>query len=122
MTNNLTTELYGDALIATLSGVIDRKTSPALAVPLIEAMDSATHVVCDLSDVTYISSTGYRLLLQAYHQALTKHGQVALVGASDEIRDTMHATGLREFFLLTGSLDEALEQVCQESYGHAGLR
>jgi anti-sigma B factor antagonist len=122
MTNNLITELYGDALIATISGAIDRKTSPALAATLTEAMDATTHVVCDLSDVRYISSTGYRLLLQVYHQALIKRGQVALVGASDDIRDTMHATGLREFFLMTSSLDEALEQVCQESYGHAGLR
>jgi anti-anti-sigma factor len=120
--SNLSSELYGDALVVTISGRIDRKTSPRLSVALSGAIERAKHVVCDLTDVPYISSTGYRLLLHLYHQVAAKRGQIALVGVGDEICDTMSATGLCEFFLMSGSLDDALEQVCQGSVGHAGLR
>ena len=120
--SHLICELYGDVLVATFAGPIDRKTSPALGEELLESVAPAEHVVCDLTNVPYISSTGYRLLLHAYHEISAKRGRAALVGASDEIRDTMIATGFRDFFLMSNSLDEALEQVCQESVGHSSLR
>jgi anti-anti-sigma factor len=115
-------ELYGDALVATFSGAIDRKSSPQLREILLAGFEPATQCVCDLTDVTCISSTGYRLLLHLYHLASAKCGQVALAGPSDEIRRTLSETGLREFFLVTDSLDEALEHVCRGSAGHASLR
>jgi anti-sigma B factor antagonist len=119
---SLTCELYGDALIATLSGSIDRKTTPQFRDELLAAMRPATHVICDLAEVTSISSTGYRLLLHVYHLASAKKGQVALVAAAPEIRDTLSATGFREFFVVAHTLDEALEELCRASAGHAGLR
>jgi anti-sigma B factor antagonist len=120
--SSLTCELYGDALIATFDGVIDRKAAPRLSGKLVKAVKPATHLICDMTDVTYISSTGYRLLLHAYHLTSAKRGEVAIVGAPEDIRDTMVATGFCEFFLMTNSLDEALEQVCRESLGHSSLR
>jgi anti-anti-sigma factor len=120
--SSLHCELYGDALVATFSGAIDRKSSPQLREILLAAFGQATHAVCDLADVTEISGSGYRLLLHLYHLASAKRGQVALVGACEEISRTLSETGLREFFAVAESLDEALEQVCRESAGHAGLR
>jgi anti-anti-sigma factor len=120
--SSLTCELYGDALVATFDGVIDRKSAPRLSAKLVKALAPATHLVCDLTDVTAISSTGYRLLLHAYHLTGAKRGEVAIVGAPDDIRDTMIATGLCEFFVMSDSLDEALERVCRESAGHSSLR
>ncbi|HEX6963475.1 MAG TPA: STAS domain-containing protein [Lacipirellula sp.] len=117
---SVTCELYGDALIATLSGSIDRKTSPKLSESLLEAAEPATHVVCDLADVTYISSTGYRLLLHVYHLAAAKQGQVALVAPPPEIRETLFATGFREFFVVAQTIDDALEQLARQSAAHAG--
>jgi anti-anti-sigma factor len=120
--SQLTCELYGDALVATIVGAIDRRTSPRLQAALIDAIQPAAHAVCDLTDVTSISSTGYRMLLHVYHVISANGGRVALTGASSEIRDTILATGFSEFFVMTRSLDEALEHVCQESIGHASLR
>ena len=120
--SSLHCELYGDALVATFSGAVDRKSSPQLREILLAAFEPATQAVCDLADVGRISSTGYRLLLHLYHLAAARRGQVALVGPSEEIRRTLSETGLREFFILADSLDEALELVCRESFGHAGLR
>jgi anti-anti-sigma factor len=119
--SSLHCELYGDALVATFSGSIDRKSSPQLREILLTAFDPATQAVCDLADVTSISSNGYRLLLHLYHLASAKRGQVALVGPSEEIRRTLSETGLSEFFLVSNSLDEAIAHVCRESQGHASL-
>jgi anti-anti-sigma factor len=120
--SNLPCELYGDTLVATFSGAIDRKAAPQLREILLDGFEPATQAVCDLTDVTSISSTGYRLLLHLYHLASAKRGQIALVVRSDEIRRTLSETGLREFFLVKNTLEEALDEVCRESAGHAGLR
>jgi len=120
--SHLTCELYGDALVATFDGAIDRRSAPQLQSALIDAIEPAAHVVCDLTDVIYISSTGYRMLLHLYHVISAKGGRMALAGASAEIRDTILATGFSEFFVVTRTLDEALAHVCEESLGHASLR
>jgi anti-anti-sigma factor len=120
--SSLSCELYGDALVATFDGVIDRKAAPRLSAKLVKALAPATHLVCDLTDVTDISGAGYRLLLHAYHLTSANRGEVAIVGAPEEIRDTMIATGLCEFFVMTNSLDEAIERVCRDSAGHSSLR
>jgi anti-anti-sigma factor len=120
--SSLDCELYGDALVATFRGPIGRRSSPQLRDVLLAAFKPATHAVCDLAAVSDISSTGYRLLLHLYHLASAKRGQVALVAPSEEIRRTLSETGLREFFVVADSLEEALAQVCRESPGHASLR
>ena len=119
--SSLDCELYGDALVATFSGPIDRKSSPQLRDVLLATFEPATHAVCDLAQVSGISSTGYRLLLHLYHLAAARQGQVALAAPSEEIRRTLSETGLREFFTVADSLDEAVAQVCRQSQGHASL-
>ncbi|MBA3481890.1 MAG: anti-sigma factor antagonist [Pirellulales bacterium] len=114
--SSLSCELYGDALVASFDGVIDRKAAPRLSAKLLKVLAPATHLVCDLTDVTDVTSAGYRLLLHAYHLTSAKRGEVAIVGAPEDIRDTMIATGLCDFFVMTDSLDEAIEQVCRDSY------
>ena len=120
--SSLNCELYGDVLVATFSGPINRKTSPRLSAQLLEAIEPATHVVCDLSDARQISSTGYRLLLHVYHLTAAKQGQIALVAPSAEVRETLNATGFRDFFFVASTLEDALDQVCSRSPGHSSLR
>ena len=119
--STVTCEIYGDVLIATFHGRIDRKAAPLLEAKLIEALAGARHIVCDLTEVSDVSSTGYRLLLRLYYEAATRAGEVALAGGTQEIRGTLAATGLRNFFVMAASLDEALSRLCQNSPGHASL-
>jgi anti-sigma B factor antagonist len=49
-------------------------------------------------------------------------GQLAIVGLSDEIRDTMEMTGFLDFFVIAASVDEGLAQVQHVSNDHAGSR
>ena len=113
--SNLTCEIYGEVLIATFSGRIDRRATPELEATLFEAFRGATHIACDLAEVEDISSTGYRLLLRLYTEALSRGGEVALVGGTREIRTTLSATGLRNFFVMAPTLDEALARLSEHS-------
>jgi anti-anti-sigma factor len=119
--SNATCELYGDVLIVTLAGRMDRKACARLEGELLDMLGSANRAVCDLADVTDISSTGYRLLLRLYYEVSARQGEIALVGAPQEVRDTLSATGLREFFVVASSLEEALARLCETSPGHASL-
>jgi anti-sigma B factor antagonist len=119
--SNATCELYGDVLVVTLKGRIDRKTSAQLEPELVEWLGSANRAVCDLADVSEISSTGYRLLLRLYYEVSARQGEIALIGPSQEVRDTLSATGLQEFFVMASTLDGALARLCEKSAGHASL-
>jgi anti-sigma B factor antagonist len=110
------------ALVATIVGRIDGRTAPELQDQLLPAMEGAMHAVYDVSQVDFMSSAGFRLLLLLCRMAATKGGQLSLVGLSDDIRDTMEMTGFLEFFVLCTTLDEALTKVRNESLGSACAR
>jgi anti-sigma B factor antagonist len=120
--STVATEIRNDVLVATITGKIDGQTAPALQSDLTERLTTATSAVFDVSAVPYMSSAGFRLLLLLYRTLAMREGQLAIVGLSDEIRDTMEMTGFLDFFVLAASLDEALAQVQHVSIDHAGSR
>jgi anti-sigma B factor antagonist len=122
MSSNLNCEVRGDVLIATIAGRIDGQTGPALQDQLLAAMSQATHAVYDMAQVPFMSSAGFRLLLLLYRTVSIKGGQLAMVGLSDEIRDTMDMTGFLDFFLVCKTLDEGLTKVRNEPVEHARAR
>jgi anti-anti-sigma factor len=119
---NVTTEIRNNALAATITGKIDGQTAPALQANLEQRLAIATSAVFDVSAVPYMSSAGFRLLLLIHRTLATRGGRLAIVGLSDEIRDTMEMTGFLDYFLLADSLDEGLAQVQHVSINHVGAR
>jgi anti-sigma B factor antagonist len=118
--SSLTLELRGDAVLATIVGRIDGQTGPQLQEQLLAAMADATYAVYDVTSVNYMSSAGFRLLLQLCRLAAGKGGALALVGLTDEIRETMEMTGFLDFFLLCTTQEEAFTKVGHGSVSHAG--
>ena len=118
---SVTCKYHGDVLIAALSGSIDRKRVPTISEELLQAIESARDVVIDLAAVTSVSSTGYRLLLHVYYLTTAKQSQVALVAPPPEIRSTLNATGLREFFTVCGTIEAALDGLRPESSCSSGV-
>jgi anti-sigma B factor antagonist len=55
-------------------------------------------LLVDMSAVDYMSSAGLRMLLSMHRQASSSKGQLVLVGLSEDIEDTMSATGFLNFF------------------------
>lgn len=51
------------------------------------------------------------MLLLLHREITSRQGCTAMVGLSEEVRDTMEMTGFLDFFLLFDSVEEALTQV-----------
>jgi anti-sigma B factor antagonist len=68
-----------------------------------------SRILMDMTQVDYMSSAGLRMLLSTYRSASGAQAQVMLVGLSEEIQDTMSATGFIGFFTLYDTVAAALE-------------
>jgi anti-sigma B factor antagonist len=97
----------GDVAVAVVSGEIDSKTAGAAQAELLPLIEKSAKAVLDLKQVTYMSSAGLRMLLLLYRQATAREGKVALVGLSEEIKDTMSMTGFLNFFRVAETLEAA---------------
>jgi len=97
----------GAVAVAVISGEIDSKTAGAAQAELLPLIEKSSKAVLDLKQVTFMSSAGLRMLLLLYRQATAREGKVALVGLSDEIKDTMSMTGFLNFFRVAETLEAA---------------
>lgn len=102
------TRIEGQQVIATLSGEIDGKTAPQVQSELLGALQSGSRLLVDMKEVTFLSSAGLRMLLMLYRQVASRQGKVALVGVSEEIRDTMSMTGFLNFFILADTREAGI--------------
>src|SRR6266446_2342625 len=96
----------GDIAIATLAGEIDGKTAPEVQEKLLPVIADHSRIVIDMSQVTFLSSAGLRMLLLLYRQASTHNGKVALAGLQDPIQDVMSITGFLNYFKVAKSVEE----------------
>jgi anti-sigma B factor antagonist len=111
MATSLSLDLRDDVLTASITGNIDGQTAPGLQSQILDALTAAAAAVVDVSQVAYMSSAGFRMLLLVYRALAIKGGKLALVGLKEEIRDTMAMTGFLDFFQLSETRDEALALV-----------
>jgi anti-sigma B factor antagonist len=97
-----------DATVVILQGELDGKTAPAAQQQIVPLIPAQGKIVLDMHGVGYMSSAGLRMMLLLYRQALAKDTRIALAGLSEEIRDTMSATGFLDFFVVSDTVDEGL--------------
>ncbi len=80
-------------------GRLDAVTVPALETILKEHFDRGrAEIVIDLSEVTYMSSSGLRALLQARKQAEALGGDVVLCCMSPRVREVFEMIGFTSLF------------------------
>lgn len=97
--------------VAAIKGAIDGKTSAEAQATLTPLLSNGSRLILDMTDVTYLSSAGLRVLLLIYRQSTSASGKLALVGLSDEVKDIMNVTGFLKFFNACESVDAALTAV-----------
>lgn len=105
-----TKEIDGVAVVL-MDGEIDSKTAPEAQSILLPFVGKHSRIVMDLSKVTFMSSAGLRTMLLIYRHVTAQNGKVALVGLSEQIKDTMDATGFLDFFELCATVDAAVVAV-----------
>jgi anti-anti-sigma factor len=91
---------YGDGILTlTMTGEVDLDSSPQLLQAVQEAgAPWGTHVVADLSGVTFMDSTGVRVLLTCYERAQEHGGTLSVTGAHGLIERILYLSGVLSLF------------------------
>lgn len=92
-----------------MSGELDGKTSPIAQEKISPLCTNAVRIALDMSKVEFMSSAGLRLMLSIYRRISGVQGHIVLVGLSEELADTMSATGFLDYFKTFATLEEGLK-------------
>ena len=93
---NITKKAEGEALTMALEGRLDTTTSPQLDEALDVSLEGIRDLTLDLSELTYISSAGLRVLLRAQRKMNGLRGRMLVTGVSDSIMEIFEITGFSE--------------------------
>ncbi|MCL5997655.1 MAG: STAS domain-containing protein [Chloroflexi bacterium] len=94
--------------IMQVSGRLDASTVSILERALLRAFSlGAKAIVIDMGEVTYISSSGLRVLLTARRQARERGGDILLCALSPNVRDVLDMVGFTALFSICSTLDDA---------------
>jgi anti-sigma B factor antagonist len=101
------TEQSGRTVI-TLSGEIDMEEAPKVRRTLLECMKQKRDVLVDLSQVTYIDSSGIASLIEGLQAARKQKNDLALVSVSQRARRVLELARLDKVFTIHVDLATAL--------------
>ena len=89
---NIVKTQEGTTLTVALAGRLDTVTAPQLEGELRTAVNGITELIFDLSDLSYISSAGLRVLLSA-QKVMNRQGSMTIRNVKPEIMDIFDVTG-----------------------------
>ncbi len=105
---------HGDATVVSLAGKLDAATTPATEARLLELVrEGKKFLAVDFSGVTYLASSGLRMLLVVSRQIGALEGRLVLSRLDQTMRDTLEVTGFLPYFLLAGTSAEALQLLAE---------
>lgn len=90
-----------------ICSVLDASTSNNEQQAISAILDGNKSILLDLSDCTYVSSAGLRVLLYSYKLATSNGQKLYLAGVSPEVKEVMAITGFERFFQFYDSVDDA---------------
>lgn len=93
------------AIVAKLAGEITAHTAPDVQANILPIAQPSSRILLDLSNVSYMSSAGLRVLLSVYRKVMANNAQLLLVGISEDIKDIMFVTGFLDFFTTCDTLE-----------------
>ncbi|HEY3288707.1 MAG TPA: STAS domain-containing protein [Anaerolineae bacterium] len=101
--------------VLTISGRLDASTVNILERALMRALSSkeARTVIVDVGEVTYISSSGLRVLLTARRQVRERGGDILLCSLTPNVRDVMSMVGFTTLFTVYEHIEEARRAAAQ---------
>ncbi len=102
--------------VLTVSGRLDASTVHVLERALMRALSQDTRaVVVDAAEITYISSSGLRVLLAARRQIRERGGDILLCSLPPNVRDVMNMVGFTALFSIFENSDAA-KQAAADMY------
>ena len=102
---DLSTRHDQDRAVVTVGGEVDLETAPQLGDHVLAALqDVSPHVVLDLTGVTFMDSTGLKVLLSIQRRADLAGGSFALAGVGRTVAKVLALTGLDQTFAIYDTL------------------
>lgn len=105
---SVTTRAAGDVTVVDVVGEVDLSSAPGLSDQLAALFDAGRRLVLvDLTEVTFLDSTGLGTLVAGRNRAEEVGGRLPLVATGDRVLKLFRITGLDEVFEIYPSLDAA---------------
>ena len=114
---DLTVSMHDDAVVARLTGEIDKSNTGELRTSITNATpNDAVGVVLDLSGVDYIDSAGIQLLFRL-RESLRVRGQALrlVIPFGSRVNDTLRLAGVERSVEVVEATDEGLEALASAS-------
>ena len=102
---NVQSETFQNWQVIRVSGQIDSRTVLKLREFIDSELKPDQPVALELTDVPFMSSAGLRTLLTLQRKTKELNIDLALIGLSEGIADTMKVTGFYQFFTVYASLE-----------------
>lgn len=105
---DLSTRRLGDWAVVSVGGEVDLETATQLGDHALDALrEVSPNVVLDLTGVTFMDSTGLKVLLGIHRRAQLAGGSMAIAGATRPVRKVLSLTGLDQTFAVHDTVDDA---------------
>lgn len=98
----------GDTTIVALSGDVDLDNSPKVRNVLLDSVRENRCVLVEMSDVSYIDSSGIASLVEAYQSARRDSTPFALVAVSEAAMRVLELARLDQVFSIHASVSDAM--------------
>ena len=103
--NQCKTDMAGDVALVRVSGEVDLSWSQQLRKAILDALGKAKAVGVELSQVTYMDSSGIAALVEGFQTARSKGLKFALVSASSPVRSVLALARLDKVFPMVDSAE-----------------
>jgi anti-sigma B factor antagonist len=101
-------DTMADCSVISVGGEVDMHTAAGLEQALQHAMQTSACLVVDLTQVTFIDSSGLGVLIGARRRATAAGGSLSLVRPPAIVRKLLAGTHLQQILPVHESLDDAL--------------
>lgn len=106
----ITEKKHGSILVLTLSGKFDTTAADQMEGALLGRIKQGERqLILDASDLTYISSTGLRVLFLAAQELQEPPARFAICGLNARLQDVFATTGFSGIVTSYDSLNQAIE-------------
>jgi anti-sigma B factor antagonist len=105
----LSTTRDGTCAVVRVGGEVDLGTAGQLSDHAVAAQQAATSLVLDLGGVTFMDSTGLKVLLAVHRRAQLSGGHLALAAPTRSVLKVLTVTGLDKTFTICDTVDDAVQ-------------
>lgn len=101
-------ELVQGCAVVSANGEIDLSTAPGLREALVFAAGYSGRIIVNLSGVTFLDSSGLRVLMEAEERSTHGGESLSLVGLLPPVQKVLTITGLDQKFPIYPTMQDAL--------------